>query len=86
MAVDVADASKAGHNLLANVATFGGADGVGFKPGLWREGIGSNIYTPQRKAACDAERFPICKWRGVGAPNGGCGNPKIDPWFAKAGA
>jgi hypothetical protein len=59
VAVDVADASEAGHNLLADVATFGGTDGVGFKTGLWREGVGSDIYTPQRNATTDAEGFPI---------------------------
>ena len=55
----MADASEAGHNLLANVATFGGADGVGFEPGFGRKGVGSDIYTPQRNATTDAEGFPI---------------------------
>jgi len=59
VAVDVADASEAGHNLLADVATFGGADGVGFEPGFGREGVGSDIHSPKRKATSDAERFPI---------------------------
>ena len=59
MAVDVADASEAGHNLLADVATFGGTDGVGFEAGFWREGVGSDIHSPKRKATSDAEGFPI---------------------------
>jgi hypothetical protein len=59
VAVDVADASETGHNLLADVATFGGTDGVGFEPGLRREGIGSDIHSPKRKATTDAEGFPI---------------------------
>jgi hypothetical protein len=59
VAVDVADASEAGHNLLADIATFGGTDGVGFEPGFGREGVGSDIHSPQRKATSDAERFPI---------------------------
>jgi hypothetical protein len=59
VAVDVTDATEAGHNLLADVATFGGTDGVGFEPGFRREGVGSNIHSPKRKATSDAERFPI---------------------------
>jgi hypothetical protein len=59
VAVDVADASEAGHNLLADVATFCGTDGVGFEAGFGREGIGSYIHSPKRKATSDAERFPI---------------------------
>jgi hypothetical protein len=59
VAVDVTDATEAGHNLLADVATFGGTDGVGFEPGFGREGVGSDIHSPQRKATTDAERFPI---------------------------
>jgi len=55
----VADASEAGHDLLADVATFGGTDGVGFEPGLGREGVGSDIHSPKRKATTDAEEFPI---------------------------
>ena len=55
----MADASEAGHNLLADIATFGGTDGVGFEPGFGREGVGSDIHSPQRKATSDAERFPI---------------------------
>jgi len=58
VAVDVADASEAGHNLLADVATFGGADGVGFEAGFGREGVGSDIHSPKRKATSDAEEFP----------------------------
>jgi hypothetical protein len=86
VAVDVTDATEAGHNLLADVATFGGTDGVGFKPGFGREGVGSDIHSPKRKATTDAEGFPICEWRGVGAPIGWCGNPKIESWLPKARA
>jgi argininosuccinate synthase len=57
--VDVADASEAGHDLLADVATFGGTDCVRFKPGFGREGVGSDICSPKRKATTDAEGFPI---------------------------
>ena len=53
------DATEAGHNLLADVATFGGTDGVGFEAGFGGEGIGSYIHSPKRKATSDAERFPI---------------------------
>jgi len=81
----VADASEAGHNLLADVATFGGADGVGFEPGFGRKGFGSDIHPPTRNATTDAEGFPICEWRRVGAPIGYCGNPEIESWLAKAG-
>jgi hypothetical protein len=59
VAVDVADASKAGHNLLADVATFGGTDGVGFEPGFRRKGVGPDIHSPKRKATTDAKGFPI---------------------------
>jgi hypothetical protein len=59
VAVDVTDATEAGHNLLADVATFGGADGVGFEPGFGRESVGSDIHSPKRKATTDAEGFPI---------------------------
>ena len=55
----MADASEAGHNLLADIATFGGADGVGFEPGFGRKGVGCDIHPPKRKATSDAERFPI---------------------------
>jgi hypothetical protein len=58
-AVDVTDATEAGHNLLADVATFGGTDGVGFEPGFGREGVGSDIHSPKREATTDAEGFPI---------------------------
>jgi hypothetical protein len=59
VAVDVADTSETGHNLLADVATFGGTDGVGLEPGFGRKGVGSDIHSPQRKATSDAEGFPI---------------------------
>ena len=53
------DASEARHNLLADVATFRGADGVGFEPGFGRKGVGSDIHSPKKKATSDAEGFPI---------------------------
>jgi hypothetical protein len=59
VAVDVADTSETGHNLLADVATFGGTDGVGFEAGFGREGVGSDIHSPKRKATSDAKEFPI---------------------------
>ncbi len=59
VAVNVADATEAGDNLLADITTFGGADGVGFEARLGREGVGPEIDPPSRKAAGDAEEFPI---------------------------
>ena len=55
----MADATEAGHNLLADVATFRGTNGVRFEPGFRRKGVGSDIHSPKRKATSDAERFPI---------------------------
>jgi len=54
VAVDVADAAEAGDHLLADVAALGGTDGVGFKAGLGRERVGSDIGAPERQAAGDA--------------------------------
>ena len=48
VAVDVADAAEARDHLLADVATLGGADGVGFEAGFGREGGGIRIGTPER--------------------------------------
>jgi hypothetical protein len=59
MTVDVADASKSGDDLLADVAPFGGADGVGFETCLGWEGVGSDVDPPKRKATSDAEGFPV---------------------------
>jgi hypothetical protein len=59
MAVDVADASKAGDDLLSDVATFGGADGVGFETCLGWEGIGSDVHSPKRKSTSDTQGFPV---------------------------
>jgi len=48
VAVDVADAAEAGDYLLADVATLGGTDGVGFEAGFGREGVGPDIDSPER--------------------------------------
>ena len=82
----MADASETGHNLLADVATFGGADGVRFEPGFRRKGVGSDIHSPKRKATSDAEGFPIGKWEGFWPPRGGCGDPEVESGLAKAWA
>ena len=82
----MADASETGHNLLADVATFGGADGVRFEPGFGRKGVGSDIHSPKRKATSDAEGFPIGKWEGFWPPRGGCGDPEVESGLAKAWA
>ena len=50
----MADAPESGDDFLADIATFGGANGVGFEPGFGREGVGSNIHSPKRKATSDA--------------------------------
>ena len=59
VAVNVADATKAGDDLLADVATFGGADGVGFETCLGWEGIGSDVHSPKRKSTSDTQGFPV---------------------------
>ncbi len=48
MTVDVADTAETGDHLLADVAAFGGADGVGFEPGFRGKGGGVHIGTPER--------------------------------------
>ncbi len=55
----MADASKAGDDLLSNVATFGGADGVRFETCLGWEGIGSDVHSPKRKSTSDTQGFPV---------------------------
>jgi hypothetical protein len=55
----VADAAEAGDDFLADVATFGGANGIGFESCFGREGVGSDVDAPKGKPAGDAERFPI---------------------------
>jgi hypothetical protein len=55
----VADATKAGDDLLADVAPFGGADGVGFETCLGWEGVGSDVDPPQGKSAGDTQGFPV---------------------------
>ena len=82
----MADASETGNDFLADVATLGGADRVRFEPGFWRKSVGSDIHSPERKAASDAEGFPIGNWGGVGAPSRLCGNPNIESRLAKAWA
>jgi hypothetical protein len=59
VAVDVADAAESGDHFLADVAAFGGADGVGFEAGFRRKRVGSNIDSPQRQTAGDPYRLPI---------------------------
>jgi hypothetical protein len=59
VAIDVADASEAGDDFLADVAAFGGADGVGLEASFGGEGIGSDVDAPEGKSAGDAERFPV---------------------------
>ena len=55
----MADAAEAGDDFLADVATFGGANGIGFESCFGREGVGSDVDAPKGKTAGDAERFPI---------------------------
>jgi hypothetical protein len=47
MAVDVTDAAKPGDDFLTDVATFAGADGVGFETGFGREGVRTDVDAPQ---------------------------------------
>jgi len=68
MTVYVTDAAESRDDLLADVAAFRGADGVGFKSGFRRESVGPDVDTPKGKTTCDSEGFPIGK-RGVsGSP------------------
>ena len=55
----MADATKAGDDLLSDVATFGGADGVGFETCLGWEGVGSDVDSPHGKTASDTQGFPV---------------------------
>ncbi len=71
MAVDVADAAEAGDDFLADVAAFGGADGVGLKASFGGESVGSDVNAPEGKTASDAERFPFGQGGGVGLVRGG---------------
>jgi hypothetical protein len=59
VAIDVTDATEAGDDFLADVAAFGGADGVGFESCFGGESVGSDVDAPKGKPAGDAERFPI---------------------------
>ena len=82
----MANTTKTGNDFLTDVAAFGGADGVRFEPGFGRKGVGSDIHPPKRKAAGDAEGFPIGKWGGFWPPRGGCGDPEVESRLAKAWA
>lgn len=82
----MADATESGDDFLSDVATFGGADGVGFKTGFGRKSVGSDIHTPKRETAGDAQRLPIGKRVGSGFPRGVYWNPEVEARFAKAGA
>ncbi len=84
MAVDVADASEAGDDFLADVAAFGGADGVGLEASFGGESVGSDVDAPKGKSAGDAERFPFGQGGGGGLVRGGRGNPQVEAGFTKA--
>ena len=62
----MADASEAGDDFLADVAAFGGANGVGLKASFGRQGIGSDVDAPKWKSMGDADRFPFGQGGGVG--------------------
>jgi len=66
--VDVADAAESRDDLLADVAAFGRADGIRFKPGLGWECVGPDVDTPKGKTTRDSKWFPIGKKRGSGSP------------------
>ena len=55
----MADATEAGDDFLADVATFCGADGVGLEASFGGEGVGSDVDAPKGKPASYAERFPV---------------------------
>ena len=55
----MADATEAGDDFLADVAAFGGANGIGFESCFRREGVGSDVDAPEGKSTSDAERFPF---------------------------
>jgi hypothetical protein len=57
--IDVTDAAESRDDFLADVAAFGGADGIGFESCFGREGVGSDVDAPKGKTACDAEWLPI---------------------------
>ena len=64
----MADAAESRDDLLADVAAFGRADGIRFKPGLGRESVGPDVDTPKGEATRDSEGFPIGKRRWSGSP------------------
>ena len=68
MTVDVSNAAESRDNLLADVAAFGRADGVGFKSGLGRESFGPDVDPPKGKTTRDSEGPPIAKRGGSGSP------------------
>ena len=53
------DAAESRDDFLADVAAFGGADGIGLESCFGREGVGSDVDAPKGKSVGDAERFPI---------------------------
>ena len=55
----MADASKSGDDLLSDVATFRGADGIGFETCFGWECVGSDVDPPQGKSAGDSQGFPV---------------------------
>jgi hypothetical protein len=66
--INVADAAESRDDLLADVAAFGRADGIRFKPGLGWECVGPDVDTPKGKTTRDSKWFPIGKKRGSGSP------------------
>ena len=49
----MANAAESGDDFLADVATFCGADGVGFEPSFRREGVRTYVDAPQWQSAGD---------------------------------
>jgi len=68
VSVDVSNAAESRDDLLADVAAFGRADGVGFESGFGRESVGPDVDPPKGKTTCDSEGFPIGKRGGSGSP------------------
>ena len=79
------DAAESRDDFLADVAAFGGADGIGFEAGFGGEGVGSDVDAPKGKSAGDAEWFPFGQGRGGGLVGGVGGNPQVEAGFTKAG-
>ena len=64
----MSNAAESRDDLLADVAPFGRADGIRFKPGLRRESVGPDVDPPKGKTTCDSKGFPIGKRGGSGSP------------------